>query len=90
MVEVDDDVRRLGLEVRGRIIEGEVRVLADAGEAKVDRRGRDARVEALQFGGEIRGVGVDRDELGPRRQLVDETFAEVFAETRAMRLRKIF
>ena len=88
MIEVHDDVRHLGLEVRGRIVESEVRVLADAGEAQIDRTGVDARVESLQFGGEIRGVGVDRDELGPCRQLVDETFAEILAETRAMRLRE--
>ena len=65
-----------------------MRVLADAGEAEVDRAGGQTGVEAHQLGGEIRGVGVHRHELRPGRQLVDETFAEVLAEARAMRLRE--
>jgi hypothetical protein len=63
-----------------------VRVLADAGEAKVDRTRRDALVESLELGVQVPGVAVDRDELRLTRELADETFAQILAEAGAVRL----
>ena len=85
VIEVHHDVRDFGREVGGRVVERKVRILADAGEAEVDRTGGDAVVQALEFGGQILGVAVDRDELRPGGKLTDETFAQILPEARAVR-----
>ena len=77
MIEVYDDVRNFGGEVGGRVVEGEVGILPDTGETKVDRTGGDAVVQSLQFGIQVLGVIVDGNELGPGRKLADETLAQV-------------
>ena len=75
MIEVHHDVRDLGGEVGGRVVEGEVGILTDAGETEVDGAGGDAVVQALELSAQIRGIAIDRDELRLRGKLADEAFA---------------
>ncbi len=53
-IEVNDDIRRFRLEIRGRIVEGQVSILADAHKGHVDRMLRDQSADTLAFGLQIR------------------------------------
>ena len=75
MIEVHHDVRDFGGEVGGRVVEGEVRILANTSETEVDWAGGDAVVQALELSAQIRGIAIDRDELRLRGKLADEAFA---------------
>ena len=61
LIEVDDDIGCLGVEVSGRVVEGEMTVFADAGETYVDGMGLDLFVERLAdfFGGAALGFDLE-------------------------------
>ena len=61
LIEGDDDIGCLGVEVSGRVVEGEMTVFADAGETYVDGVGLDLFVERLAdfFGGAALGFDIE-------------------------------
>src|SRR5215210_548103 len=61
-IEIDDDIRLLGLEVGGRVVEGEVAVLADADEGHVRPALRNQLAEPPALFARIRCPAVDEVE----------------------------
>ena len=82
---VDHQVGLLGLEVGGRIVEGEVAVLADAHEGDVDGAAREERAHARGLRRRVGGVALDEVE-GARVDALDDPLPQVAAEARGMRV----
>src|SRR5690606_21594569 len=84
VVERDDKIGRRGVEVGWRIVEGEMTVLSDTGEADVDRVASDQGAEPRALG--VRGVLAVDVVKGPdrSRQLAVEPLPEIATERRGM------
>src|SRR5207245_7917523 len=77
-VQGHDEVRGVGLEIGGRIVEGEVAVLADADERDVDRRGCEL---ASDLAGDARRVVLAVEPMRARDAgLADQPLEQVLAE----------
>src|SRR5579859_395992 len=87
LVEFDALVTLRRGKVGRRIVEGEVAVLADAGEGHVDRVCCDQSVEALDLRIDVGGVAPDEVEGAQVGQVGDKPFLEIPAEARRMGLR---
>ena len=85
LVERDDRVGGLRPEVGGRVVEGDVPVLADADAGEVDRRLADRRLEPRALGGRVRGVAADELEgAGRAGELREQPLAQESSERRGV------
>src|SRR5690606_34551715 len=77
LIEIDDQVGLPGDHVGGRIVEGEVPILADTEQQHIDRTGADERTQAAAFGGRIGGIAADAVEGAQVAHGGDEALLEV-------------
>lgn len=84
-VEIHDDVGFVGIEIGGRIVEGEMAVFADAGEGEVNRRGADCVAGLVDDF--RRSAGAVEQVVMHDAGFIDQAFLQVFAEAGGMRHR---
>jgi hypothetical protein len=86
-IEFDDLIGGIGLEVGGRIVEGQMAVLADPGKAHIYGVPRNQFAQPLDLSVEIGGVSIDLHEDRLAGQAIHDALAQILPKARAMRHR---
>src|SRR3954451_10637020 len=86
LIQRDNLVGHRRVEVSRRIVEGEMAVLADAGEHHVDRMGIEHGVDTLDLTLEVRRVALDEVESAELRKAPGEALLQIAPEARRMRI----
>ena len=82
-VEIDEEIGLFGLEIGGRVVEGEMAVFTDAGEGEVDGRGAEELAYAVDY---FVGIGVAVEQVILRDAgFVNQALEKVFAKAGGMR-----
>jgi len=84
IVELDGNVRLGCREIRRRIVECQMPILADPGKADIDRVLRDEIAQPHQLSRCVTCIAVDRDKSWPHRQRGEKPLLEIAPEARGM------